>query len=79
VLTDDERTAAERIFRAHGYDEPLRIATPISDDERVFVIPTAALTALPERALVTALQAALKRKVWLAPEGPGWAATTQLR
>jgi hypothetical protein len=38
VLTDHERAAAERIFRAHGYDEPLRIATLIGDDERVFVI-----------------------------------------
>src|SRR3712207_3997993 len=47
VLSDDERTAIEQIFRAHGYDEPLRIAASVGDDECIFVLPAPALAQLP--------------------------------
>ena len=42
------------IFRARGYDGPLRIARLsglTGDDERIFVVPAMPLAALPERSL----------------------------
>jgi len=78
VLSDDERTAIEQIFRAHGYDEPLRIAASVGDDECIFVLPAPALAQLPEGSLTADLQAALGRRVWLANES-AWPNTEPLR
>jgi hypothetical protein len=78
VLTDDELAAVEQVFRAHGHDEPIRIAPPIGDDERIFVLPASALAKLPEAAVTADLQRALGRKVWLADES-AWPGTEPLR
>lgn len=72
MLTDDQRRAAEAVFRAHGYDEPLRVAPVTSEDERIFLMPADALAALPERTLTIELQQAIGRKVWLTEETPRW-------
>ena len=82
MLTGDQRAAAERLFRAHGYEGPLRIArlTALTgDDERVFVVPAVVLASLPEGALTVELQQVLGRKVWLVADGPAWADTEPLR
>ena len=82
MLTDEQRTQAEQIFRAHGYDGPLRIArlTGLTgDDERIFVVPAVVMAALPEQALAADLQEAFGRKVWIVSEGPAWPETEPLR
>ncbi len=78
MLTDDQRRDAERLFRAHGYDEPLRIAPVTSEDERIFVVPSEVLAVLPERDLTAELQQALGRKVWICAEGTAWSHTEPL-
>jgi len=72
VLTDRERAEAVRLFSAHGYDAPLRVARVTSEDERVFVVPPAAFAALPEQSLAADLQKALGRKVWIVSDSDSW-------
>jgi len=81
VLTDEQREQARQIFRARGYDGPLRIGrlTALAgDDERIFVVPGVVLAALPEPALTADLQQAFGRKVWIVAEGPAWPETEPL-
>jgi hypothetical protein len=77
VLTADQKQEVERLFREAGYEGPLRIARVVSEDERVFVVDQAALTALPYE-LTSQLQQALGRKVWITA-GPAWEDTESLR
>ena len=79
MLTDLEREVAQQIFRAHGYDRPLRIAPPTGEDEWIFLVPSWALTVLPERTLVSELQEALHRKIAIAAEGHPWPESEPLR
>jgi hypothetical protein len=79
VLSQGEIAVVERIFRSHGCDAPVRIAQPVGNDERIFVLPAATFVALSERAVTQELQDALGRKVWLVPESPEWPATVPLR
>ena len=79
MLTPDERSAAEAIFRAHGFAAPLQIASSQGDDERIFVMPPDALAALPHPAITEELQRVLGRKVWLVAQGPEWPRTEPLR
>ncbi len=78
MLSAEQREEAHRLFRAHGYEEPLRVARITSEDERIFVIAPAALNAVPLETLTRELQAALGRKVWIVPEGSGWSDTQEL-
>ena len=59
-----------RLFRSHGYLGELLVVDD-SGDESIFVIPRAALDPIPE-ALSTALQAVLRRKVWIVEDAPIW-------
>lgn len=77
MLTPEQRQEAARIFRAAGYERPLRIARLNGDDERVFVVDEDALAQLPYE-LATDLQRALGRKVWIVAE-PTWQDTEPLR
>jgi hypothetical protein len=77
VLTDDQRHAAERLFRVAGYDPPLRVARIVSEDERVFVVDSNAVATLPV-SLAADLQLALGRKVWIVPSSPEWSDTEPL-
>ena len=78
MLSADERAAVEQIFRAHGYHQPLRIAPPVGDDERIFVLPASELAQLPEASVTAELQSILRRKVWLASES-AWPTSEPLR
>ena len=78
MLTEEEKTAAERLFGAAGYGRPLRIARLLGDDERVFVVESDVLARLPVATLTAELQKALGRKVWITA-GPAWTDTEPLR
>lgn len=77
MLTDYQRQEAARLFRSAGYHRPLRIAAPLGDDERVFVVEEDVLATLPYN-LAARLQQVLGRKVWITA-GPGWEETEPLR
>ena len=47
MLSAGEKAAAERVFQEAGYDGPVRIAPPLSEDERIFVVDERALSELP--------------------------------
>ena len=72
MLSDRERVKAAQIFRSHGFGGTIRLARETSDDECVFLFSAAALATLPERAITTALQQALGRKVMVANDTPPW-------
>jgi hypothetical protein len=80
MLTSEQRAEAERLFREHGFNGQLLIAPPVGDDERVFVLPTADHAALRRAGdLTQALQAVLRRKVWIVPACSDWPHTEPLR
>jgi hypothetical protein len=52
------------------------IAPVTSEDERIFVLPPDALSALPDRrALEQVLQELLQRKVWIVEQSTSWPTT----
>jgi len=69
--TPEARAAVHRLFQAHGFQGDLLVVDD-ARDECIFVIPRAALNALPEEAIATALQSMLRRKVWLVDDAPVW-------
>lgn len=68
--TPEARAEVHRLFESHGYHGELLVVDD-SGDESIFVIPRAALDTIPD-ALATALQAVLRRKVWVVDDAPIW-------
>ena len=68
--TPEARAEVHRLFRASGYVGELLVVDD-AGDETIFVVPSAALDTIPE-ALATALQAVLRRKVWVVEDAPLW-------
>jgi hypothetical protein len=71
VIAQAQRREVERLFREAGYTEPVTVAPPTSDDERIFVL-TPGSGLIGRRDLEADLQAALSRKVWIVEQSDSW-------
>jgi hypothetical protein len=77
VITPEQRAEVERIFREGGFDGQLEVASVLSEDERVFVVPTGSGLA-GHRLTEAALQNVLRRKVWIVERSDSWPLTEPL-
>ena len=74
---DSATTAAIRsIFEEHGVAGPIRVVSPVAADEAIFVVSTHEAAQMSERAVTEALIRLLRRKVWVATDGPEWLTNT---
>ncbi len=71
MISPEQRREVEQLFRDAGYVQPVTVAPVTSDDERVFVL-TPGSGLIGRRDLEAALQAALRRKVWIVEESDSW-------
>lgn len=66
ALNIGQITAVRTAFRFAGYAGPLSVAPVVSEDERLFILPSAAIPRITNiRALEQLLQQILGRKVWI--------------
>jgi hypothetical protein len=64
---------ARALFKEYGVTgTDIRVVVPLDADEAIFVIPLAAAAGMRELELTVALSTLLKRKVWVATDGPQW-------
>ena len=76
MFTARQQAAVENAFSLAGYHGALMTAPVTSEDERIFVLPPDALSALPDRrALEQVLQELLQRKVWIVEQSTSWPTT----
>ena len=73
MLNIGQQAAVTNAFLLAGYRGPLMIAPVTSGDERIFVLPTEAFSALANRpALEQLLQQVLHLKVWIVEQSVSW-------
>jgi hypothetical protein len=70
LLNAATRNKVARIFRDHGVDAEVFVATPLQADEIVFVVGPVAT--LPEATLTRTLMDELHRKVWVTTNSDMW-------
>jgi hypothetical protein len=78
VFSEQQRSEVERLFRAGGYDAPVRVAKPRGGDERVFLVETDDVVISLPRQLTIDLQRVLGCKVLIA-SGSEWGPSEPLR
>lgn len=66
----------KQLLERFGVSGPVRVLTPVADDEAIFLVPTAAAALMNERELTIALTNLLKRKVWVTTDGPEWSTSS---
>ena len=64
--------AITELFRRHGVTGPIGEVTPRAPDEAVFVVTPDGAASMREDQLSAALQAALRRKVWVVTDEVGY-------
>lgn len=74
---DVTRDAALQIFKAHGVEGEIRVASYEGHDEVVFVLPSGAAAAIRGHGLDSELQQLLGKKVWVTTEADGWSGRTE--
>jgi hypothetical protein len=69
---------ARALFKTYGVTgNDIHVVVPLEADEAIFVISPAAAAHMGERELTLALSRRLKRKVWVATDGPQWRDRTE--
>ena len=69
---------ARALFKKYGVTgNDIRVVVPLDADEAIFIISPSAAAGMRELELTLALSRLLKRKVWVATDGPQWRDRTE--
>jgi hypothetical protein len=69
---------ARALFKTYGVTgNDIHVVVPLDADEAIFVISPSAAAGMRELELTLALSRLLKRKVWVATDGPQWRDRTE--